>query len=255
MEIQGKAAIVTGGGTGVGRAVSLMLAERGCSVVINYSKSRDEAEATAAEVEKLGVRGIAVQADVAGDEACRKLVQTAVDACGGLHVLVNNAGTTEFLPHNMLDEITDPMWERILAVNLKGPFQCTRAAREPMLAAGGGAVVNVSSVAGIIGVGSSIPYACSKAALNNLTIMLARVLAPQIRVNGVAPGFIAGRWLEQGLGPMYEPMKKHYEKRLPLGRVCEPEDVAAAVMSLIVGSDMITGQTIVVDSGMTILAP
>lgn len=255
MNVLGKAALITGGGTGVGRAVALELARQGCAVMVNYSRSRDEAEQTAADARALGVKAIAHQADVADDAACRGMIAAAQEAFGGLHVLVNSAGTTEFVPHEMLDLVTDAAWDRILSVNLKGPFQCIRAARDPMLASGGGAIVNVSSVAGIIGVGSSIPYACSKAGLNNLTVMMARVLAPQIRVNAVCPGFIAGRWLEQGLGAGYEPMKKAYERKLPLKHVCTPESVAAAVMSFITGSDSITGQLLVVDSGMTIMAP
>jgi 3-oxoacyl-[acyl-carrier protein] reductase len=121
-----------------------------------------------------------------------------------------------------------------------------------MLASGGGAIVNVSSVAGIRGLGSSIPYAASKAALNTLTIALAKALSPEIRVNAVAPGFITGRWLEKGLGPMYETVKDAMSARVPLGRVCDPEDVAAAILSLITGSSMVTGQVLVCDGGMLI---
>lgn len=252
MELEGKGAIVTGGGTGVGRATALRLARLGCSVLINYSRSRDEAEATAAEIEALGVRAVALQADVADDEACRRMAKTAVEAFGRIDVLVNSAGTTRFIAHNDLEEVKDDDWTRILNVNLKGPFQCIRAVQKPMLESGGGTVVNVSSVAGVIGTGSSIPYCASKAALNNLTITLARALAPKIRVNAVAPGFITGRWLEQGLGPAYGMIKKSVEKKVPLGKVSDPEDVAAAIMGFVTGSQMVTGQTLVVDGGMTI---
>jgi 3-oxoacyl-[acyl-carrier protein] reductase len=148
--------------------------------------------------------------------------------------------------------VTDADWDRILSVNVKGPFQCARAAKEPMLASGGGAIINVASVAGIAAVGSSIPYAASKAALINMTISLARVLAPKIRVNAVAPGFITGRWLEKGLGPAYDMVKKSVEQRSALQRVCDPDDVAAVVMNLIASSDLVTGQTIVCDGGMLI---
>ncbi len=255
MDVRDKAAIVTGGGTGVGRATALELARQGCSVLVNYSRSQSEAEQTAAEIESCGVKAVALKADVADDAACRNMIQTAVNAFGGLHILVNNAGTTSFIDHNDLDQVTDEVWDRILAVNLKGAFQCARAARDAIVASGGGEIINVSSVAGIIGVGSSIPYACSKAALNNLTVMLARVMSPQIRVNGVAPGFISGRWLEKGLGDRYEAMKKAYERRLPAREICEPEDVAAAILSLITGSDLVLGQTLVVDSGLVIMQP
>jgi 3-oxoacyl-[acyl-carrier protein] reductase len=252
MKLAGKAALVTGGGTGVGRATALALAERGCHVVINYSKSAAEAEATAAEVRERGVRGSAVQADVADDRACRALVERALAELGRLDVLVNNAGTTSFIPHGELEKVTDADWDRILAVNLKGPFQCVRAARAALARDGGGVVVNVSSVAGVIGTGSSIPYCASKAALNMLTVILARTLGPAIRVNAVAPGFITGRWLREGLGePVYEAMKKHLEGRVALQRVCEPEDVRDAILAL-VEADLVTGQVLPVDGGMTI---
>ena len=135
-------------------------------------------------------------------------------------------------------------------MNVKGPFQCARAARPAMERSGGGEVVNVSSVAGLRGIGSSIPYAASKAALNNLTVTLARVLAPRIRVNAVAPGFIDGEWLKAGLGPAYEAVKQAMTERSPLGAVCTPEDVADAILSLITGSDLVTGQVLACEGGM-----
>ncbi len=250
MQLSEKAALITGGGTGVGRATALELARQGCSVLVNYSRSRDEAEQTVAEIQALGAKAISFQADVADDAACRDMVSAAVEAFGRLDILVNNAGTTTFIPHADLDRVTDDDWNRILSVNLKGPFYCARAARVPMQAAGGGIIINVASVAGIAAIGSSIPYAASKAGLINMTIALARVLGPQIRVNAVAPGFITGRWLQKGLGAGYDIMKKSIEQRTPLGRVCDPEDVAAAIMSLITGSELVTGQTLVVDGGM-----
>lgn len=252
MQLEGKAAIVTGGGTGVGRATALQLARGGCSVLINFSKSQDEAEQTGSEIEALGVKAVVVQADVADDDACRAMVQTAVDAFGRLDALVNNAGTTSFIPHGELDKVTDDDWNRIFAVNVQGTFHCSRAAKEPIEKAGGGEIVNVSSVAGIAATGSSIPYCASKAAVNNMTLALARVMAPHIRVNAVAPGFIEGRWLKAGLGDAYEQAKKAFAKRLPLGRVCTPDDVAAAILSLITGSDLVTGQVLPVEGGMLV---
>jgi 3-oxoacyl-[acyl-carrier protein] reductase len=252
MDLQGKAAIVTGGGTGVGRATALALARRGCSVAVNYSRSTAEAEKTAAEAAALGVRAVPVRADVADDAACRRLVDTAVRELGRLDVLVNNAGTTVFVPHANLEGVSGDDWSRVLGVNLIGPFQLARAARAPMEAAGAGAIVNVSSVAGIAGIGSSIPYCASKAGLNILTLILARTLAPKIRVNAVAPGFITGRWLADGLGAAYEPVKKAMEARAPLGRVCEPEDVTQVIVALIADADMVTGQVVPVEGGMLI---
>ena len=252
MDLQGKAAIVTGGGTGVGRATALRLARLGCAVLVDYNRSKREAEETAAEVAALGVSCMAVQADVADDAACRSMVEQAIAAFGRLDVLVNNAGATSFIPHPELDRVSDEDWDRILAINLKGPFQCARAAKAAMEQSGGGEIVNVSSVAGIAGVGSSIPYCASKAALNSLTVTLARVMAPAIRVNAVAPGFITGRWLQGGLGAAYDAVKSAMEARAPLGRVSDPDDVAEAIVSLITGSDLVTGQVLVCDGGMLI---
>lgn len=250
MDIAGKAAIVTGGGTGVGRATALSLARRGCAVAINYSRSRDEAEATAADIEKLGVKALVMRADVAEDAECRAFVAAAVEAFGRLDVLVNNAGTTRFVNHADLDALTNDDWHRTLAVNTVGPFQCARAARGALAANGHGAIVNVSSVAGLRAMGSSIAYCASKAALNNLTIALARVLAPEIRVNAVAPGFITGRWLEKGLGEAFAQVKAYQEQRAALGSVCEPQDVANAILSLVTGSDLVTGQVLPVEGGV-----
>ncbi|UCE87453.1 MAG: SDR family NAD(P)-dependent oxidoreductase, partial [Deltaproteobacteria bacterium] len=142
MDVEGRAAIVTGGGTGVGRATGLALARRGCSVLVNYSRSQAEAEKTAAEIEALGVTSLAVRADVANDGDCRALVDAAVRALGRVDILVNNAGTTSFIPHADLDAVGDDDWRRILDVNLKGPFQCARAVRGAIEAGGGGEIVN-----------------------------------------------------------------------------------------------------------------
>jgi 3-oxoacyl-[acyl-carrier protein] reductase len=252
MEVGGRAAIVTGGGTGVGRATALELARRGCDVLVNYSRSKEDAERTAADVRALGVRAVALRADVAEDADCRALVATAMREFGRLDVLVQSAGTTVFVPHADLEKLSLEDFQRVYAVNVIGPFQCARAAKGAMEASGGGEIVNVSSVAGVAGVGSSIPYCASKAALNNLTVTLARVLAPKIRVNAIAPGFITGRWLQAGLGAAYEPAKKHFEGRNPLRRVSDPEDIAAAILAVITGSDLMTGQVIVVDGGQLI---
>ncbi len=255
MNLNGKAAVVTGATRGVGRATALALARGGCSVLINYSRSREEAEATAAEVRALGVSAVCFQAAVEDDAACRAMMAAAVKELGRLDILVNNAGTTRFIPPADLDAVTDADWEHILGVNVKGPFQCARAARSHLEATGGGDIVNVASIAAYTGTGSSIPYCASKAAVVNLTIALARALAPNIRVNAVAPGFIAGDWLRRGLGESYEATKKAREAQSLLGRVCEPEDVAAAILSFIIGSDMVTGQTLICDGGQTIGPP
>jgi NAD(P)-dependent dehydrogenase (short-subunit alcohol dehydrogenase family) len=251
MQLDGKSAIVTGGGTGVGRETALMLAKKGCQVAINYSRSKSEAEATGRDIEAAGGRALVLQADVADDAACRGFVAEALARFGRLDILVNNAGTTRFIPHRNLDAVTAEAWQQILAVNLIGPFQLARAAQESLTAAHG-QIVNVASTAGVNATGSSIPYCASKAALINMTMALARVMAPNVRVNAIAPGFITGRWLEQGLGPAYDRTKTAVETRSALKRVCDPIDVARAILSLLEGSELITGQTLVCDGGMTL---
>jgi 3-oxoacyl-[acyl-carrier protein] reductase len=249
MQLQGKAAIVTGSATGVGRETALSLARQGCGVLINYTRSKDDAQATYEEVRALGVPSVLCQGDVSRDEDCRAMAKAAFDAFGRIDVLVNNAGTTKFIPHHDLESVTAEDFTHIMAVNLQGPFQMVRAARQALEAHGQGCVVNVSSVAGLRANGSSIPYSASKAALNNLTLSLARALAPKIRVNAVAPGFIAGRWLQNGLGDKYEAAIDYQRKRTPMQRVCEPSDVADAIVSLVTGSQLVTGVIVAVEGG------
>ena len=252
MQLNDKAAIVTGGGTGVGRAAVLRLAAAGCSVLVNYSRSREAAESVAKLANEAGVDAIAFCADVSQDDACRAMVAEAERRFGRLDVLINNAGTTRFIPHADLDSVSDEDWHNILGVNLRGPFQCTRAARELLKADGGGEVVMTSSVAGLIGTGPSIPYCASKAALNNLTLTLARVMGPEVRVNGVAPGFIDGDWLKSALGEAYEAARSAMAARTALGRVSTPDDVAAAILALIEGSDLVTGHVLPVEGGLLV---
>ena len=248
MDLEGKVALVTGSAVGTGRETALALARRGCAVTINYSRSKIEAEESAAAITDLGRKALCVQADVSNDIAVRNLVDTTVGEFGRLDILVNNAGTTAFIPHNELDKVQDDDWERIFSVNLKGPFYATRAA-ETALREAKGCIVNVSSVAGVKAAGSSIPYCASKAALNNMTVALARALAPDIRVNAVAPGFIDTRWFKE-LGN-YEVIKEFSEAAAPLKQVCTPQDVAKSIVDLAT-SDLITGQILVIDGGMTI---
>ncbi|MEM7095650.1 MAG: SDR family oxidoreductase [Actinomycetota bacterium] len=255
MELEGKAAFITGGGTGVGRACALALAAKGCDVAVNYSRSADAAAETVAEVEALGARGLALQGDVADDADCRRMVDEAAEVFGRLDVLINSAGTTVFVPHHDLDGITSEDWHRLYSVNTMGPFQMMRAAAPHLKADGGGHVVSISSVSGVAGVGSSLPYCASKAALNNLTVTMARVLAPEVRVNAVAPGFITGRWWKEGQGDdVHDKVQAAAEASVPLKAVCDPEDVANSVMGFL-GNDLSTGQVIVVDGGMLIKTP
>ena len=250
MDPKGKAAVITGGGTGVGQATALSLAKLGCSVLVNYSRSQEAAEETAAEAARHGVKAFAYKADVSVDAECRAMMKNAVDEFGRLDILVNNAATTRLIPHQELDSVTDDDWERILMVNLKGPFQCSRAANAALNASGDGVIINVASVAGIKAVGTSIPYCNSKAGLINQTLALARVFGPHVRVNCIAPGFIDGSWLKKELGKDYNVYKQMVENSVPLGKVCKPQDVADAILSVITGSNLMTGQIIAVEGGM-----
>lgn len=252
MNLQGKAAVITGSSRGAGRATALALAKQGCNVLINYSSSEDAANEVVTAAKALGVEAVAFRANVANDADCRAMIATAVDAFGRLDILINNAGTTEFVAHGNLEGATDDIWDRILAVNLKGPFQCIRAAEAHLRETGDANIVNIASVAGVAGIGSSVPYCASKAALINLGVTMARALGPEIRVNTVSPGFIEGEWLKAGFGDRYDVIKANNEQKAVLNKVCQPEDVADAVLAFITGSKLITGQNVVCDGGMLI---
>lgn len=250
MQLRGKAAVVTGSSVGVGRAVAVSLAERGCRVVINFSRSRAEAEEAVEICRSKGVEAMMIQADVSSDADCRRMIQTAAEAFGRLDVLVNNAAVTRFIPFSDLEALTEDIWLKILRTNLLGAFFCSRAAVPHMQKAGEGAIVNVVSIAGFSGGGSSIAYAASKAAIINMTKGLARTLGPAIRVNGVAPGAIDTRWLRQGLGEkVFAGLEKSLRDSTPLQRIATPEDVADAVLWFIEGAQMVTGETIKLDGG------
>ncbi|HET9062036.1 MAG TPA: SDR family oxidoreductase [Candidatus Binatia bacterium] len=249
MNLEGKAAIVTGAGVSVGRAVALDLAQRGVSIAVNYSRSVADAERTAQECEQLGVRAICVQADVGRDDQVRAMTEKAVAAFGRLDVLVNNAGVTRFIDHADMEKVGEDDWEYIFRTNVWGTFVCTRAAVPALRRDGGGVVINLSSVAGVYGTGSSVPYCASKAAINNMTVTLARALAPDIRVNAVAPGFIDTRWWSER--EHADAIKQFAAAAAPLKKVCQSEDVSKVVVDLVT-SDLITGQVVVVDGGLGI---
>jgi 3-oxoacyl-[acyl-carrier protein] reductase len=240
-QLSGRVALVTGGGTGIGRAVALGLAAAGASVAVNYSRSRADAEATAEAIRAHGGRAIAVQADVSQEREAGELVARVVREWARLDILVNNAGTTQFIDHKNLDALSGEVWDRILAVNLKGTFFCSRAAARAMT---DGRIINIGSIAGINGSGSSIPYAASKGAVHTLTRSLARALAPRITVNAIAPGLIETRW-HAGR----EAQNAGRAASFPSGRIGRPEDVAHIAVALATADNFITGQVIVVDGG------
>jgi 3-oxoacyl-[acyl-carrier protein] reductase len=246
-----KVVIVTGSSSGIGAATALELARRGWRVVVNYAKSEDDAKRVAAECGE----AIAVQANVAEDAECRKLVQVALDKWGRLDGLVNNAGTTKFVPHAELDKLDAMDFQRIYATNVIAPFQMCRAAA-PALKQTRGAIVNVSSLAAFLATGSSIAYAASKAALDTVSMSLARVLAPEIRVNVVAPGFVDTPWMTAGYGAeRYARLRETYAGIAPLKDVSTPEDVARTIAWLLEDAAKVAGQTIYVDAGMHVATP
>ncbi len=250
MNLKDSVAIVTGSSSGVGAATARLLASRGCHVVINYSRSEGPAQTVATDCEALGVSTLVVQADVSVDEDCRRLVAAVQDKWGRLDALVNNAGTTKFVDHSNLEGLDKDDFFNIYGVNVVGPYQMSRAAEALMRASGDAAIVNVASIAGVFGVGSSIAYAASKGALLTMTKSLARVLGPEIRVNSVCPGFIQGEWLKDGMGEeRYNRFLASLEASAPLGRTCTAESVAESIVGFIDGHSIITGEAIVLDGG------
>jgi NAD(P)-dependent dehydrogenase (short-subunit alcohol dehydrogenase family) len=252
MDFRGRVALVTGGGTGIGRAVAESLARAGArAVVINYSRSQAEAEATATALGEMGVEGVPWRADVADERDVRDMVSGVVERLERLDVLVNNAGTTHFIPQRDLDALTDQVWDDILRVNLKGTFYCSRAAAQH-LRQWRGAIVNVTSIAGMRASGSSIAYGVSKAGVEQLTRNLALALAPEVRVNAVAPGQVATRWFRRPFGEQAaDDLEQKRADTTPLRGVATPDHIAQAIMGLL-AADFVTGQTLVVDGGASI---
>ena len=244
--LDGKVALVTGGGTGIGRSTAMLFAEEGANVAVNYSRSQEDAEKTVADIRGKGRKSLAVCADVSDDSAVRKMVNQVVQELGRLDILVNNAGTTRFVPLENLEELSDDDWDHIFDVNVKGTFYCSRAAIPRMKESGGGEIVNVASIAGMTGQGSSIAYAASKAAIISLTKSLAISQAPEVRVNSVSPGIVGTRWVTG----QEEFMAMHREAT-PLNRVSSPDDIAVSIFGLVM-STFVTGENVVVDGGRTL---
>lgn len=250
MDLEGAVVIVTGSSSGVGAACARQLAEQGAHVVVNYASNRAGAEETASACEALGVEAEIVQADVADDADCRRLAAAAETRWGRIDGLINNAGTTRFVEHADLDGLTADDFQSIYAVNTVGAFQMTRAVRDAMVRGGAGSIVNVASIAAVMGVGSSIAYAASKGAMVTMTLSLARALGPEIRVNAVCPGFIQGEWLRQGMGEeRYDRSLAYLEANTPLAMAVTPDICASNILLLLAAAPGVTGETLMLDGG------
>jgi 3-oxoacyl-[acyl-carrier protein] reductase len=245
-----KAALITGGATGIGRSAVLALARAGYDVAINYSSSEAAARDTGAQAEKLGVKRLLVRCDVSDEPAVRAMLQSVKKTFGRLDVLINNAGTTAAWKPKDLETLSLEEWDRVFAVNVRGLFQVTRAA-VPMLKESKGCVVNTASIVGLRPGPQPLPYAASKAAVVNLTKTLAWNLGPDIRVNAVAPGWMEGDWMKRMLKDKYEELMGKRAKATPLKRAVTADDVAETMMSLIQANRFVTGEVIVIDGGYT----
>ena len=247
MDLNGKAALITGGGTGLGRAIALQLAREGVNLVINYSRSAEDAEKTAADAIALGVKAFPLKADISNQDETEKLAAKSAEALGGLDILINNAGTTKFVPFQDLDGLNPDDFIHLFQTNAMSIYFASRAAAKVMNSRGGGHIISTVSIAGLKPSGSSIAYAVSKAAGVHVTKCLAVALAPAIKVNAVAPGLLLTRW---AAGFNDEHIKKMEQQAL-LKKTADVEECASMFICL-AKNDSMTGQIITVDCGHTV---
>ncbi len=241
--LAGQVAIVTGSSSGIGEATARRLAAEGVAVVVNSSSSVEAGERVAASLPG----GVYVQANVAAEAQCTRLVAATLERHGRLDILVNNAGTTTVIPHADLGAVTVEIFRRILDTNLLGTWYLSRAALPHLARSPSGVVVNVTSIAGIRATGSSIPYAVSKAAINHLTRLLAKVSGP-VRINAVAPGLVQTPWTKDW-GPLHQAVAH----QAPLGRSATAEDIAETILGVI-HSPYMTGEVVLVDGGLSLVS-
>lgn len=247
-----RVAIVTGSATGVGAATCRLLSQRGWNVVVNYSRSRTEAESTVEKCAARGVETLLCRADVSSDDDCRRMVSKTLEKWGRLDALVNNAGTTRFCDYSDLDGLGEQDFIDLYKVNVIGAYQMARSAAPHLKLSSDGSIVNTSSIAALTGLGSSMAYAASKGALTTLTLSLAQALGPEIRVNAVCPGFIQGRWTRNFLGSNYEAVRKKFEEGSVLKKTAVPEDIAESIVHLVCDARLVTGEIMIIDGGSTL---
>ncbi len=262
MDFSDQVAIVTGSSAGIGAEAALGFARHGGKVVVNYANNREAGEAIVLRCNELGEamggEAICIGADVSQDANCKLLVETAMDKWGHLDILVNNAGTTKFMGHDNLEGLDKADFEEIYALNLIGPYQMVKHARAHLKQNGGGSVVNISSIAGVCGVGSSIAYAASKGALNTTTMALARALGgDKIRVNAVCPGFVGTNWFRNALGDeMFDKISDAQRAMTPMDQVAGPKEITGPILFFASRMSVhVTGQLLVVDGGMLLGMP
>ena len=258
MDFSDQVAIITGSSAGIGEAAAIGVAEGGGKVVINYASNADAAEKVVAACAAAGGEAIAVKADVSQDANCKTLVEAAMDKWGRLDILVNNAGTTKFMNHDDLEGLDASDFEEIYALNLIAPYQMIKHARPHLAKADAPSIVNISSIAGVRGIGSSIAYVASKGALNSATLALARSLGPEnIRVNAVCPGFVGTDWFRNAFGDeVFEQIAEGQRQNTPMGRAGSPQDVKGPILFFAGrASAHVTGQLLVVDAGMLLGMP
>lgn len=251
MNKETKTAIITGSSSGVGAASCIEFAKRGWNVVINYSQNESGAYELAEICKNLGVATLACQANVANEEDCQRMVDETIKTLGSIDALVNNAGTTRYCNYNDLEGLNKKDFQDIYEVNVIGAYQMVKMAA-PYLKKVHGAIVNISSISAISGVGSSIAYAASKGALSTMTLSLAHALAPEVRVNGVCPGFIQTRWTKGFLGDRYESVKENVEKASLINKTSLPEDIAKGIIYLAIDAVTTSGQLLTIDGGQLV---
>lgn len=251
-DLNGKSYLVTGGATGIGAATVRLLAARGANVAVNYSRSAASAEKIAEACKSRAGEVLTIRGDVADDAACRRMADELMSRWGRLDGLVNNAGITKFNDLDNLEGLDADDFHRLYSVNVVGAYQMIRAVAGHMKRAGAGAIVNVSSLAGITGAGSSAAYAASKGAMNTLTLSMARALAPQIRVNAICPSFVPTEFMTKGgmTQARWDVFDAGFRDKAALRRAGAPADIAASIMFLLAGDPNMTGQIIASDSGI-----